>query len=250
MADGEIEVAVRAEGVDDAAADMGGDGEGGGTAGAGDGDSGGLRTAIRGGIIGGLISTLLGPLLEVLEPITKILQAFVAPVAVLLLRILAPVLRFFLRLLPVYLDKFENFENLISKVLIALNPLFIFLPSIVNFVSKLPGKLDTLRQNLGEKLRNLPGKIRSKLETIREKIVEAVQNLPSKIKAALFGGGQDGGISEQGFGDGAGGEPTTAEQISEETGLPEPVSRIINISGGLAPLISEITSNANYDILE
>jgi hypothetical protein len=226
MADGEVEVAVRAEGVDEAAAEMGGDGDGdGGGGGRGRGGD-GLATAIKGGIVGGLISSALEPLLEVLDPFLQILQAFVAPLAVVLLRLFTPVLRLLIGLLPAYLDKFDEFETGIGAVLAALFPLAAFLPSIVNFVSKLPDKLDAL-----------PGKIK-----------DFVMDLPGKIAAALnpvSGGGDSPPLLGRPRGRDS---PLTAEETSERTGLPEPVSRIINISGGLAPFVSQITANANVDL--
>ena len=100
MADGEINVNVQADGIDDAAddvSDASGAMDGGG---GGGGDGGTLATSIKGGIIGGLVSNLLGPLLSVLEPFTKLFEAFVAPLAQVLLRLFTPVLRFLIRLLP------------------------------------------------------------------------------------------------------------------------------------------------------
>ena len=248
MADGEVEVAVRAEGVDEAAADMGGDGDGDGGRGGrgGRGGDGGLSTAIRGGIVGGLISSALEPLLKVLDPVLQILQAFVAPLAVLLLRILTPVLRLFLRFLPVYLDKFEEYETLIASVITGLFPLAAFLPTIVNFVSNLPGKLDTLKSDLKEKLKNLPGKIRSKLDTLKDDIVEALGDLPSNIASALFGGGGENDLTPQ---SGLPGRSPNAviERVREETPGNDPVE--INIRGGLAPLFRAFSNNPNVDIV-
>jgi len=112
-ADGEIEVAVRAQGVDEAAADLGDVGGGGGGDGtqavAPEGDGGGAGgEAIAGGIVGGLVSQLLGPLLEVLDPVLNILSAFLVPVAALLLRLLSPVLRFLIQRLPGFIDFVTN----------------------------------------------------------------------------------------------------------------------------------------------
>ena len=221
MADGEVEVAVRAEGVDEAAAEMGGDGGGGG-----DGDGDGLATAIGGGIVGGLISELLGPLLTVLDPVKQILQAFVAPLAVVLLRLFTPVLRLLIGLLPTYLDKFEEFETRIGAVFAALSPLAAFLLSIVDFVSKLPDKLD-----------GLPGKIKDFVMDLPGKIAEV-------LSPALGGGDSAPTLGPPGDRD----SPLTTEETSDRTGLPEPVSRIINITGGLAPFVSQITANANVDL--
>jgi hypothetical protein len=108
-ADGNIEIAVTAEGTDEAAQELaegdGGGGGGGMAPGGGGGDGpGGLRGALRGGIIGGLLSQLLGPLLDILTPILDVLKAFLAPLAVFLLRMFQPVLRELIKLLPAWFD--------------------------------------------------------------------------------------------------------------------------------------------------
>src|SRR6056297_861826 len=123
MADGEINVNVKADGIDDAADDVsdasapaGGDGGGGGGF-----ES--LGQSIKGGIVGGLVASLLGPLLDVFDPFVKILQAFVAPLAQILLRLFTPVLRFLINLLPAWFDFVDRNENLVGEVLMALSPL-------------------------------------------------------------------------------------------------------------------------------
>lgn len=232
MADGEVEVAVRAEGVDEAAAEMGGDGDGGGAAGGGRGGDGGLSTAIRGGIVGGLLSSALDPLLEVLDPFLQILQAFVAPLAVLLLRLFSPVLRLLIGLLPAYLDKFEEFETIIGSVLVALFPLAAFLPSIVDFVSSLPGKLDTLKRE----------------------VTNAITSLPRDIASALFGGGGAGGTNGPRTAGGSpsfpgGASPSAGESDpADRAGVPEFLQPLVRIGGGLAPFVSQITADENIDL--
>lgn len=140
-ADGEIEIAVRAEGVDDAAAELGeadGDGRGGPPRGDGGGD--GLRQAFRGGLIGGLLSQAIGPLLDTLDPILKILQAFLAPLATLLLRLLSPVLRFLIQLLPAWMWFIDNLPGLIQGVI----DWVMALPGRVwDFMADLPGMIWT-----------------------------------------------------------------------------------------------------------
>lgn len=133
-ADGEISVAVRAEGVNEAAAEMGGDGQqgggggnalaggggGGGDGGDGDGDGGGggggIGQALSGGIVGGLVSQLLGPLLDILDPILKILNAFLAPVSAMLMRLLMPVLRFMIQLLPGWIQFINELPQMVANL--------------------------------------------------------------------------------------------------------------------------------------
>jgi hypothetical protein len=130
-ADGEIDIAVRAEGAEDAAAEL----SGGGGAGGGGGGEGGLRQSIRGGIIGGLLSQLLGPLLDLLTPMLKILQAALAPLAALLLRLLSPVLRWLIQLLPTWM----KFMDIAMKGVPKLQELLSNLPGMVwSFLSSLP----------------------------------------------------------------------------------------------------------------
>lgn len=137
-ADGNINIQVAAEGVDDAADDLGdtalgGDGDGGD----GDGDGGGgLGTAIRGGLLGGVLASALGPLLDVLSPMLKVLQAFLAPVATMLLRLLSPVLRFFIRLLPAWMNFIDALPSSVSELKTAIGKL----PGAIwNFMQRLPG---------------------------------------------------------------------------------------------------------------
>lgn len=123
---GDIEIAVQAEGVEDATGDLGGDGGGGG--GGGGGGAGGLTDALKGGIIGGLLSQAIGPLLDVLNPILNALTAFLAPLAVFLLRLFQPVLRvLFNRVLPAWLE----FMRIATAGIPALQELLISLPGMV-----------------------------------------------------------------------------------------------------------------------
>lgn len=106
MADREVEVSVNAEGVDEAAGEMGGDAATGGVGGP-SGSGGGGR--LGGKLIARLVGLLavLGPILDVLGVVSQVLEAFVAPLAVVLLRILQPALRLLIRVLPVWFDIFD-----------------------------------------------------------------------------------------------------------------------------------------------
>lgn len=98
--DGEINVSVNAEGADDAVGELGGDAGGGvpGGGGLGGGGGGGGGKG-GGGKFGKLLSRIagllafLGPILKVLGVVAKVLEAFVAPLAIVLLRLLRPVLQ-------------------------------------------------------------------------------------------------------------------------------------------------------------
>jgi len=125
MADGEINVAVQAEGVDDAAGELGGDGGGGGGGDAagglgGGGGGGGGKKGL--GSLGKILTKIaallvfLGPILDVLGTVTKVLTAFVAPLAVMLLRLLSPVMKILIKALPAWLNFMEDVNNGIEKI--------------------------------------------------------------------------------------------------------------------------------------
>jgi len=233
-ADGSIEVAVRAEGTDEAAAELAdadADGVPGG-GGDGDGGDGGLAQSIRGGIIGGLVSQVLGPLLNVLSPMLNILSAFLAPVAALLLRLFAPVLRFFLRLLPAWIAFVNDVPGLVSDAIDFIQSL----PGrIWDFMSSLPRLIwqkfknginwltDDLPQLIWEKFKDgidwltddLPSQIATKLG---EKITSVVPNVVPT--------GEDGG----------GGLPILGGPIAPVDSLGPIFDAINNIDSGGGPL--------------
>lgn len=227
MADGEINVNVRADGVDEAAEDVA-DGSGasmGGGDGGGEGRVGGLAQSIKGGIVGGLVASLLGPLLDVFEPFVKILQAFVAPLAQVLLRLFTPVLRFLIQLLPAWFDFVDENQGLLANLLLAFSPLvsfLSFLPSILKFVSKLP-----------EKLESLPGDIKEFVNALPRKIGVAIGRRVPFLSSETTR--EDPGPVTSG----------TSQEVENQTAAGGPVS--IAISGSLTPFIDLVTSNRNID---
>ena len=139
MADGEVNVRVNAEGVGEAAQEFEeatGDGGGGlpgistpdGDTGGGGGMMGQLMSSIGSmsgtmmgvlgalGLIVGLLATLK-PVQKMIEGLFKILQAFVAPLAVMLMRLLSPVLGFLMRLLPIWMDFLSDPEGMIENAM-------------------------------------------------------------------------------------------------------------------------------------
>lgn len=177
-ADGEINVAVKAEGVDDAVEEMGdaggGDGGGGGDGDESDGGEGKLSDALKGGLIGGILGTLLGPLLDALSPITKVLEAFLAPLAAMLLRLLAPVLRQMVKLLPAWFDFVDGLtiDDIVEWVK--------NLPAMIwDFVSRIPGEI-------GDFIVELPGEIWNFVKRLAgilwDKAIEAITWLGKSMK--------------------------------------------------------------------
>lgn len=123
MANGEVEVQVRAEGVDDASKELA-EGEGGGVpdagAGGGGGQEGGLAGALKGGIFLAalkLILDLLPGLTEGLDAIFSIIKAFLAPVGMMLIRLLQPFLRIYMnRALPLWLSFMSDMMPLVGSL--------------------------------------------------------------------------------------------------------------------------------------
>lgn len=183
-ADGEINVAVKAEGVDEAAAEIGNGGAGAPTGGG----EGGLGTAIRGGVVGGVLSQALGPLLDVLDPILKLMQAFLAPVGALLLRLLQPVLRLFLQLLPGWLSFISSIPGLVGDAVEFIQSL----PGrIWNFVSSLPAdiwaEISSGASWLTRSIQSIGMDIGTGIWRIFKNGADWLINLPSKLASALKG---------------------------------------------------------------
>jgi len=259
-ADGEIEVAVRAEGTEDAAEQLASsDGGGPGVAmggGGGDGDGGGgLRQSLRGGIIGGLIGAGLGPLLDVLNPILDILKAFLAPVAVLLLRALSPVLRELIKLLPGWFEFVSNAGG--------------YLQTAVEWIKRLPQAISAfIKDPIGSiqnwlmqavrwlserfKLDTLLSKLRTGLDRLLEQLGGLSTAIAEGIRQAftpgfLRGGGRQTPPSppvRRGSGD-FGFNGASDAQSGSGIGSSNP---IINFSGGLSTLIDRIESSADVDL--
>jgi len=243
MADGEINVNVRADGVDEAAedvADDGGMGLGGGDGG-GEGRVGGLAQSIKGGIVGGLVASLLGPLLDVFEPFVKILQAFVAPLAQVLLRLFTPVLRFLIQLLPAWFDFVDENEGLVGELLMALSPLVTilsYLPSIVNGLQN-RGIVDAFKAAISP--------VTLILGAIARAIGVALTEDDESTGPRTEGG-------EPSFPGGAFGTPSTPDQsrpvsarAREETPGRGPVE--INVDGRIAPILDFFVDNRNIEIV-
>jgi len=227
-ANGEISVAVQAEGVDDATGDLGGEGlggdgpdapDGGGGGGGGIGRMGSILTRILG------LIAFLGPIFDVLKAASSVLTAFVAPLAVLLIRLLAPAMRLLIFILPVWLEfvglltdaigVFNTIRRAILQTL--LSPLIDYLPSISGFLRE---------------VRNWVQKIPRKLDNM----INDLRNLPSRLSNLLPSVGGEGGLVDRGrdflgLGDNGGGNGGTQ----------------IAIGGGLAPFIDELTRDGSVD---
>jgi len=255
MPDGEIELQVNADGVEDAAGELdetatepGGGAGGGGRRGGGVGGAGGRMVRLLGAIAG--LLALIEPVLDVLGVVSNVLKAFVAPLAVVLLRVLQPVLRLMLELLPVWLNWIGNNEGLLNQLGVALIPLTIFLPlladlveRVVNFVRSIPTKLDRLRDGLQDWLQSLI----SDVQNLPSRIGAFINSLPQKIGSAVadvLPSGPDLGGGGEGFFGGAFNDTGRSADDGDDGVL----GSIIQIGGGLTPFIDEVTRNGNVDL--
>jgi hypothetical protein len=256
--DGEINVSVQAEGTADAAGELGGDAGGlpGGGGDGGGGDGGGGRSGRFGQLLKRLATVIafLGPILNVIGAISKVLEAFVAPVAVLLLRLLQPVLVFFLRLLPPFLGLIDTvgavIENLnaLEKIstligVIAGGLAGAKLGAVVGAIiggflgSVVPGAGTAIGTAVGAKIGAILFGIIGAITggaTIAG-IINEIGGLPEDIASLLPGSGSPTDTTvEAGFGV----DEQTAENVNQAN---------INIAGSLAPFIDEVNSDGTID---
>lgn len=132
---GDVTIAVQAEGVEQAGDAVDGDGGLGGGGGGGDGGGGGgqFGAFTKGGIVGGILASLES-VVSFVKPILDILNAFLAPIAVILLRLLQPFMTGLIKLLPPWL-------NFMDAVLGFLGWWEGILNGIYGWLFALPGKI-------------------------------------------------------------------------------------------------------------
>jgi len=230
MADGEINVSVRAEGVDDAAGELGGDGDGpsGGGMGAG-GDGGGRGNTFQKLLtrIAGLL-VFLGPILDAVGVVTNILTAFVAPLAVLLLRLLQPAIRLLLAVLPLWFEFVGFLDTVVQELLELRNRVvgtLLSLLGISNPIEAVRDGVDSVKTTVG----NVWDTLKNMLESLR--------NLPSNIADRLPSAGDVGGRATEGIGNALLGDDDSRRRQAVNIG----------ISGGLEPFIDRLTRDGSVD---
>jgi len=209
MSNREVEVAVRADGVDDATGDLAPEDAGAG-GGGGDGDRSGLSGALRGGLIGGLLSQV-SSVTAVMEAILGVLNAFIAPFAIMALRLLAPVLR---RLLGTVLPALQSFlrsdlASTLGEILTRTSLLgqLRLLSSLLNNASAIVSGIRNLPDRIGAFITSLPGDIGRALAT-RIPFVGSTGGPDADARNGVdlstgFGGATDGSqaLRNQGTGD-------------------------------------------------
>ena len=259
MSDREVQVSVQAEGVDDAAGELGGEAATGGGVGVGapggggggGGRGGGLKGALAGGIIGGLLSQLKS-VTNILEPILAVLNAFLAPISLVVMRLLQPVLRQFIQLLPAWIDFVNNYppETIgaalgayIDYATAVWGQIFAVLGRVAGGVLELPSKLDNLASMIPTW-----SEIQGGLRSLRSRLVQELTSLPTSIGAAvsdrvpslpsLGGGGGDGGGLFDRF------NPLDGDDSGSGGGGNGPM---VNLEGGLDAFVNRITKDPTFD---
>lgn len=170
MADGEIEVSVRAEGVDEAAGELGADGDRpsmGRQRDSGRMDMGKLLAKIAGLLV------FLGPILDILGVVSSVLTAFVAPLAVTLLRLLTPLLRGLLLILPLWTALFERINDGLDLIF---NPLQLLL-GIVQLIARGVDAAEGLLDRVSDRVSGVSDRIDDAISTVR--------GLPARIGSAV-----------------------------------------------------------------
>lgn len=165
MADREVDIQVRADGVEDAAeqaqdSSVNVSNQGGGQGGSGGGGM--LGQSLKGGAILAalnLVLNVLGPIRDYLSATLEILSAFFAPVAVLLLRLFMPVLRLMIKILPYW----YSFMGAVDG----------YLQDTLSWIANLPGAIWSF-------LVALPGLIWSKTQQGYDWITGAVGDIASE----------------------------------------------------------------------
>jgi hypothetical protein len=234
-ADGEINVAVRAEGADDAADELaqrgGGDGGGGG---------GGLTGALRGaGVLAILASVLdlLGPVGDFLDAIFNILKAFLAPIGLIIFRLLSPVLRLLVSLLPAWFDLTREIDKRMQTFVGTLGDARDRIQDIVSntdSLSDLPSALVSFEQVLASLLPRELKQLRAIIKLGFEILKKTFERLVPNLNVPGFGGG--GGTQDAG---------NSGLRQAAEAGLRAGVN--VTLRGGLAAFVDEIERRQDVD---
>jgi len=256
----DVEIAVQAEGVEDAVGEVPPGEAGGGEAAGPMGGGGGAGGGKLGKLLGILAAVLAfsEDIFKIVGVVSSILRAFLAPVAVLLLRLLSPVLREMIKVLPKWFQMANDINELVSqqtvfeKIATLLGGLVGGLAgakvgAVVGSIiggflgSVVPGAGTAIGAAVGAKVGAVLGgligaitggatlaKIATPLRNMLERLGEIARNLPGV--GSFFGGGDGGG-----GGDGDTGVVGRAQQT------------VVNIGGGLSSFVDEVTQDSGVE---
>jgi hypothetical protein len=255
MSDREVEVSVQAEGVDDAAGELSGDAvaEGPSVSGAGGGQRrGGLSGALKGGILAALLSQFKS-VVNLIDPILTVLNAFLAPIGLIAQRLLQPVLRQWIKLLPLWFDFINLFPTaaLSSFVSLAAGLWTTLLSGLLTGILRVAEFVGQFLPSLNDVKGVIPtwSEIQSGLQSLRSRLVSEITSLPGDIGAAVGrrlpdlpsiggGGGGDGGGLLDRF------NPFDRGDSGDGGGGTGPV---VNLEGGLDAFVNRITKDPTFD---
>ena len=225
MAD--VEIAVQAEGVEDAVGEVPpGEAPAGGEEGALAGGGGGGRL----GKLLGLVATLLTfgeDIAKVVGVISSLLRAFLAPVAVMLLRLLQPLLRAMIKVLPVWYD----IMSVISRVAENTGLLSRMFGLVGLLVSGVAGA--SLTELVGMLVSGITGKFKF------SDILTAIKNIPSRLSNLLSNLPGVGGFFGGGGGGGSGDDGEGIVERGRET--------VINLIGSTAAVLEDVERNSGLE---
>ena len=224
MAD--VEIAVQAEGVEDAVGEVPpGEVPAGGEEGGLTGGGGGRGLGKILGVLAAVL-TFAEDILKVVGVVSSVLRAFLAPVAVLLLRLLQPFLRAMIAVLPVWFDIMEMVTNVAER----LNPLFGILGLLGVLIGSLAGA------SVGDVVSRLVSGIAGGF-TLSD-IETAIKNIPSRLSNLLSNLPGVGGFFG-GSGDGGGGDDAGIVERAQQT--------VVNIGGGLSTFVDRVEQDSGIE---
>lgn len=245
MADGEINVAVNAEGVEDAAGEMDGslaEGEGGGNTG---------QIASNTGKMARLMGAIVGLLafgediLNVLGVVSSIMRAFVAPLAALFLRSMQPILRLLLSLLPGWISWIDSNEGVLTSLLrvTSLAALLVgfwnrygpYIQRGAEIVEGLPTTVDNGLQNIADGVASLPSRIWQFVSRLPDMIGRQLRDVvPTPSNVSNVGSS----VVDRG-----------TDRVESATGvdLDDLPDTVVNLNGSVAAVVEEITESARFD---
>ena len=225
----DVEIAVQAEGVEDAVGDVPeGEAPAGGEEGALVGGGGGRGLGRILGILASVL-TFAEDILKVVGVVSSVLRAFLAPVAVLLLRLLSPFLRAMISVLPVWFDIVDFIGDVAEKV----DPLF----GIFGLLGFLAGAL------AGASLSDL-------LSGFKEKMQAALsglgQDIAGELRSRVFGGNAtpDNRLTGSDFG---AGDAARAGATGLATGGPIGAVTNVVLQGGLSNFVERAEKDSGIE---
>jgi phage-related protein len=251
-ADGEINVQVNAEGVDEATGEMdaaggggGGDGEEPGVGVPGGGGGGASSTKLLGSVVA--LLSFLKPITDILGVVSGVLQAFVAPLAITLLRLLQPALSLLLKILPAWLSLTAGINSFLEKYGAYLAPI----PALLNWVISNTSAIQSRAQGIIDAVDSAPQRIVDTVQSVRQRLSDmwaTLKTIPSQIvsgiRDALPSAPDAGGFIDRGRGliDRA-----TDAASGGDDGRGDSLANVI-ISGGLTPFVDQVTRDGSTDL--